>query len=1127
MLMVVCFGRPVSGQAVSTEDYYKNHGDFQAEKSVVQAGDWETFISAYKNETVTKIVLTADIEDESTDGAAGPTNYQRKASIEIDGQGHLLSLKRYHGLRTSEKATGYTEDVEGARVPRSVFHMHDISLRQNMTDKGAFVGNYSSYSFVGASGSHTSWNLGNGTLEQNMTKNWYFRFGNIDTKQDENEANALGVTRLVMAYSAEVSVYGQLDLSTSAENMYVGFLIVEDGTTWTGVTEAEDCPTVFFAIAGQPKSTGQSEALTIGKNTRIDLTNNHKNGHYPGFYGHYKEAVIDEDSHVRIGTKGIAWEFDQDESVLAIKKGASLELSSSGQGKVLQFGRGFIAPKKIRNSHLVVESGAGLIVKGSASKAEGLGVIDFTGGLPWSGTKALEATDSSITVEKGGLFDVQNLSASRLSTHRRGINLRNDRNIIRLDQSPVYLWGNKESVADIEQEAKTILPINNEYLFKGEGINRFVADGKAISYANKDYRRISTALGTSDDFDGDGLTNEEEKLIGSNPNHPDTDGDGVPDGVEWKDTLTDPTKPDSEGAGVADGQRDSDGDGVTNVQEVIDGTDPGNADTDGDDLSDSKEKELGTDPLKRDTDEDGLSDGDEIKLGLDPLTPKTDGQTLDSERKVQQQLSEELVNDQFFEESSTFVPSLSGNVAKVLDKQARIEVSSIDNFDSQRALVGHPIELETSFETAEMTLAFDLSKSNLAGNQAKLTNLVIMQHLDNSLKPIETVVNGTTISATITSGGVYLAVDNALLLKSMGLDVLKNSNQHKGGLVDPNLQVEVPSLSREEVEEAEASETNDIPPAIEISNTTWKEVGPQLASAKQIGLANQGVFVPVDIVFVVDRTTSMNSSINNVKNNLNQFVDELTNVYNVQANFGMVTFYDDTFTTASSKEGNNFFTNVEEFKGEIGKLTTRGSRERVTGAIMEARKIGFKSSKKYLIVLTDSEANFNKNDPTIEDTKSYLERDEISTSFITTVGLKTYYNPIISQTDGIYANIYGNFSVELLKIAENIGEGINDGKWVLLSDFQAVQLSNEKDKIEDADEDNLSNDAELGELISKDMTPFIELVCKANGIPIEMYQGKKSVEVYDYLSNPVLADTDYELKKILNGNMASCLQLRN
>ncbi|MFO7538629.1 MAG: protein kinase [Chloroflexota bacterium] len=74
-------------------------------------------------------------------------------------------------------------------------------------------------------------------------------------------------------------------------------------------------------------------------------------------------------------------------------------------------------------------------------------------------------------------------------------------------------------------------------------------------------------------------------------------------------------------------ERDSDGDGLSDYQESILGTDPHNPDTDGDGISDWDEVFIyGTDPRKRDTDGDLLPDGDEIFVyGTDPTNPDTSG----------------------------------------------------------------------------------------------------------------------------------------------------------------------------------------------------------------------------------------------------------------------------------------------------------------------------------------------------------------------------------------------------------------------------------------------------------------------------------------------------------------------
>ncbi|MFA5021703.1 MAG: hypothetical protein WC508_01290 [Patescibacteria group bacterium] len=64
---------------------------------------------------------------------------------------------------------------------------------------------------------------------------------------------------------------------------------------------------------------------------------------------------------------------------------------------------------------------------------------------------------------------------------------------------------------------------------------------------------------------------------------------------------------------------DSDQDGLIDTEERMYGTDPNNPDTDGDGLTDRDEvKVFRTDPNNPDTDGDGYKDGDEVKNGYDP-----------------------------------------------------------------------------------------------------------------------------------------------------------------------------------------------------------------------------------------------------------------------------------------------------------------------------------------------------------------------------------------------------------------------------------------------------------------------------------------------------------------------------
>jgi uncharacterized membrane protein len=116
------------------------------------------------------------------------------------------------------------------------------------------------------------------------------------------------------------------------------------------------------------------------------------------------------------------------------------------------------------------------------------------------------------------------------------------------------------------------------------------------------------------DSDGDGLTDKRELEIGTDPNNPDTDSDGLSDGEEVLRRNTDPLNPDTDGDLLSDGA------------EVLEhNTDPLNPDTDDDRLSDGEEIRLGTDPRNPDTDSDGLQDGEESPPCPDPLNPDSDG----------------------------------------------------------------------------------------------------------------------------------------------------------------------------------------------------------------------------------------------------------------------------------------------------------------------------------------------------------------------------------------------------------------------------------------------------------------------------------------------------------------------
>ncbi len=140
------------------------------------------------------------------------------------------------------------------------------------------------------------------------------------------------------------------------------------------------------------------------------------------------------------------------------------------------------------------------------------------------------------------------------------------------------------------------------------GINQILGATQTAAF-----NQTQAVISGQEDSDGDGLTNNEEFRIGTDPYNPDTDRDELLDGDEVKNRQTNPLKADTDGDGLSDGE------------EVLRrNTDPLNPDTDADRLTDGNEVQRGTNPLHPDSDQDALKDGDEVSLGTNPLDPDTD-----------------------------------------------------------------------------------------------------------------------------------------------------------------------------------------------------------------------------------------------------------------------------------------------------------------------------------------------------------------------------------------------------------------------------------------------------------------------------------------------------------------------
>ncbi|MGO4693837.1 Ig-like domain-containing protein [Paenibacillus sp. 2TAB26] len=294
--------------------------------------------------------------------------------------------------------------------------------------------------------------------------------------------------------------------------------------------------------------------------------------------------------------------------------------------------------------YVQIEAGA---LKSTTSSAQYAGIADKT---TWNFTTgaAPEKNELKVTAYSpaGGSNSVSQSTALKLtfSTNVQGVNGKSFEIRKKSDNSVVHKVSIGEMGVDISGNTVTINPPilpqpgngpKVEYLEPGTEYYVLIAAGALKDKDGNSYAGISDKLvwtfttepdleldtdgdGIPDsidpDDDNDGLTDEQEAKIGTNPKDPDTDKDGIND----KD---DPFPTDAAKPGTVNGELDTDGDGIP------DSTDP---DDDNDGLTDEQETKLGTNPKDPDTDKDGINDKDD-PFPTDAAKPGTVNGELDTD----------------------------------------------------------------------------------------------------------------------------------------------------------------------------------------------------------------------------------------------------------------------------------------------------------------------------------------------------------------------------------------------------------------------------------------------------------------------------------------------------------------
>lgn len=231
------------------------------------------------------------------------------------------------------------------------------------------------------------------------------------------------------------------------------------------------------------------------------------------------------------------------------------------------------------------------------------------------------------------------------------------------------------------------------------------------------------------------------------------------------------------------------------------------------------------------------------------------------------------------------------------------------------------------------------------------------------------------------------------------------------------------ATSTEETDEYVATTTETV------NKTTVVEV------VKEADVVNrQEVKGTTDIVFIVDKSGSMDSHITDVANNIEKLVRDLESK-NVQARLGLVDYESSKDTTYHDFGGSKFTTDTNAFIGKLKAIRTTGSDEEATTALSHiATSPDYtwgtgKNNRRFAFLVTDEDIDLTPKTPTKDATLKALQDAGIS---LTVVGKKydeKDFDPLVKGTNGLYLDINKDFADLLNKQFSNyVIETVQEGR---------------------------------------------------------------------------------------------------
>ena len=189
-----------------------------------------------------------------------------------------------------------------------------------------------------------------------------------------------------------------------------------------------------------------------------------------------------------------------------------------------------------------------------------------------------------------------------------------------------------------------------------------------------------------------------------------------------------------------------------------------------------------------------------------------------------------------------------------------------------------------------------------------------------------------------------------------------------------------------------------------------------------------------DIVFVIDKSFSMDVYIDKTMKNVETFVRNLS-AKNIQARLGLVEYEDSEHTKYHDFNGSKFTTDPESFISALKTIKTGGSDENTTVPLHHIATSGDynwgsgANNHRFAFVITDENIDLTKDTPTKEATLKALQDAGISLTVVGETFYKQDFDPLVNGTNGLYLNINTNFA-DLLNVqfANKVVETVQKGR---------------------------------------------------------------------------------------------------